>query len=122
MNWREVTRHNARRSARKAKREAAATARKAFIEKAGGPVTVAELKAATRRVERGGGNRIIDCDVWTLRGADWVLGYFDGETWQAFAPFVSWRMDGHEGKYVPMTPGAKKWLDATLKAEAEGQP
>lgn len=120
MNWNAVRRTNRIRSQRKAKREAAERSRKARVEAAGGPITAAELRSAARRVEPGGsGNRMIDCHVWRFRGADWVLSYGDGETWQAFAPFVSWRMDGHQNEHVPMTPGAKKWLASLLASENE---
>jgi hypothetical protein len=123
MNWHEVRKHNARASARKARRERLAAERKAKVERAGGPITVAELKSATRRVEppahSGYGH---DRHVWTFRGTDWVLGYSDGETWQAFAPFRPWRQDPDHRELVPMTPGAKKWLAAALAREQTPEP
>lgn len=122
MDWNAVRKTNRIRSQRKARREAAAAARNRFVEEMGGPIALAEIKSAARRVEPGSGNRIISCDVWTFRGRDWVLGYSDGIEWQAFAPFVTWRMDGHEGKYVTMTPAARKWLNAALAPVEEPEP
>lgn len=117
MNWTEVRKHNRRASARKARREAAESGRKARIERAGGPIAVDELRSAGRRVEPPVSGYCQDRHVWTFRGADWVLGYSDGETWQAFAPFRAWRQDPDTRDLVPMTPGAKKWLASRLARE-----
>lgn len=122
MNWYEVRKHNARRSAQKARGEQYKAERKARIERAGGPITVAELKSAARHIEPPNGNRINPVEVWTFRGADWVLGYSDGDLYQAFAPFQSWRMDPDLRQLVPMTPGAKKWITAQLAREQEATP
>lgn len=90
MNWYEVRKHNAKRSARKARREATEAARKARIERAGGPITADEVRDATFRIEPPAHGYGHERFVWTLRGRDWVLGYSDGDQWQALAPFCSW--------------------------------
>jgi hypothetical protein len=109
MNWKAVRRTNAARSARKAKAASAQAARKAFVAESGGPVTLAEVKAATvRMVTPNGSPR--DVEVWTIRGKDWVAG-IEGH---GFFPYVSWRYMGvDDSKRLPTTPAARKWLNET---------
>lgn len=114
MNWNAVNRHNAKASARKAKRERLDAERKVRVERSGGPITVAELRAATRREEPPAPGHCHPREVWTFRGRDWVFGYSDGDMPQAFAPYHSWRQDPDTRELVPMTPAAKRWFRDTF--------
>jgi hypothetical protein len=118
LNWREVRKHNRAASARKAKRESHAAQEAARVEREGGPVKVAELRAATRRTVVLSQSRC-PVDVWTFRGRDWMMAI--GCT-QVFR-FIEWRYDGFDPRdHLPVTPGAAKWAAGVLEAEeaAEG--
>lgn len=116
MNWHAVRRTNAIRSQKKARREAAEASRKVRIERAGGPVTLEELKTAPRRMEKAVYG-FHDREVWTFRGKDWRVEGMDGH--YAAYPFVSYRQDVQLSEFVPLTTAAKKYM-ASIR-EMEGQ-
>lgn len=106
-----------RQSLRKAKRDARAVRVKAMVEKGGGPVKIAELRAAasTRRSVRIAQQSCFPCPltVWSFRGSEWLLS---GCT-IAFR-FHPSRIDGLDrNDYLPVTPGAAKWVEKVLQAE-----
>lgn len=105
MNWNEVRKRNAKQSACKVKREAHAASEKARIAAAGGPFTLAEVKAATVRTEPPAPGHLHDREVWVIRGKDWVSTVGG---W-GFLAFCSWRQEPDSRTYVPTTPDARKW-------------
>ena len=112
MNWDAVRKKNAKRSARKVRRESAEAARKAYIADQGGPLTLAEVKDATvRMVTPPGSPR--EVEVWTIRGKDWLTSV----GWDGFYAYVSWRYGGvDDSKRLTVTPAARKWLNDTHHA------
>ncbi len=121
MNWRAIHKTNARRHATKVRRESNAAANKARIAALGGPITVAEVRSATRRMETPRDLPIGGFEVWTFRGRDWLMGYTDGSgTITNVFPYVSWRSDGHDSRdHVPMTVGATRWVHAQRQSAVE---
>jgi hypothetical protein len=114
MDWAAVKRRNTKQSLRKAKRERTAKEREARVERAGGPFTSAELKAASLRMERPAPGCIHERFVLTIRGRDWVLGWGQDGYVMDLCPFKSWRMDPDMKESVPVTPGARKTLKTIL--------
>lgn len=116
MNWHAVARTNRVRSARKARRERNAAELKSRIAKAGGPFTAAEIRTAPHRMERPAPGYVHERLVFAIRGRDWVLGYSDGDNWQALAPFVAYRQDADLRDAITIFPGARKALADRLAA------
>lgn len=112
MNWKAVRRTNDRRSAAKARREAAESARKTKIAEMGGPITLDEIRAATLRIEPPLPNCGQDRPVWTIRGKDWRMDCpgCDGKEWFAY-PFQSYRQDiDLRETALPLTRHANAWM------------
>lgn len=117
MNWKAVRKTNAARSARKARRERHEAEKKTRIAAAGGPITAAEVRGAVRRMEPPAPGYNHEREVWTFRGRDWVLAWWNEDDagvpqWWAFCPFCSYRQDPRTEEAVPMTPGARKVVQA----------
>lgn len=108
MNWAKVRRDNARRSARKVRRERYAAERARRVAELGGEITAAEIRGASHRIEPPAAGYFHERHVWTFRGRDWTFGYSDGDQWYALALFRSHRQDPDRSDCVPFTAGARK--------------
>jgi hypothetical protein len=118
MSWSDIHKTNRRRSARKARRERAE--RKAMTDRLGGPVAVDELRGAAvelRQCQTGYGPH--DIEVWTFRGREWRIVIGPDPDFPLATIHRPWRFDPDMKEWLPLTPGARKWVLAKW-AQPEG--
>lgn len=115
MNWEAINRTNRIKSAKKAREDKKKAEKVAHIENEGGAFTLEEIKEGSKTIRMenlkvaGGQSR----EVWTMRGKDWMVVFWNEDVW-CVIPFDAWKflIEGQLSDSLPVTVGAKKWLTA----------
>jgi hypothetical protein len=115
MDWTAINRTNRIKSAKKAREDKKKAEKVAYIENEGGAFTLEEIKqgSTTIRTENLKVAGCQSCEVWTMRGKDWLVIFWNEDCWLVI-PFNPYKyvIEGQLSDSLPVTVGAKKWLTA----------